>query len=213
MVHGKLSRDRAIELLWPDRDGRAGARNLRVTLTYLRQLLEPERPTGEASFHVRADSTTISLHRSEYLVVDLWEVQRLVGEAAASRARGDTDRTISLLSAATSWWRGEPLSDLGSVAGEANEIEHVRLLHLAALLDLGELRLARGQMANASLDAERALTLDPYSERAHRLAIAAALHGRDQERASVAVDRTMAMLDEFGVEPEPATRILLRQAG
>ena len=61
VVHGKLSRDRAIDLLWPDRDGRAGARNLRVTLTYLRQLLEPERPTGEASFHLRADTTTISL--------------------------------------------------------------------------------------------------------------------------------------------------------
>jgi LuxR family maltose regulon positive regulatory protein len=99
------------------------------------------------------------------------------------------------------------------VTGETHEVEHVRLLHLGALLDLGELRLARGQIENASLDAERALALDPYSERAHRLAIAAALHGRDQERASIVVDRTMAMLDEFGVEPEPATRILLRQAG
>jgi DNA-binding SARP family transcriptional activator len=213
VVHGKISRDRAIDLLWPDRGERDGARNLRVTLTYLRHLLEPERPTGEASFHLRADTTTISLHRSDYLVVDLWEVQRLVAEAAASRARGDTDRTVSLLSAATSWWRGEPLSDLGAVAGEAHEVEHARLLHLGATLDLGELRLARGQMANASLDAERALTMDPYSERAHRLAIAAALHGRDQERANIAVDRTMAMLDEVGVEPEPATKILLRQAG
>ena len=99
------------------------------------------------------------------------------------------------------------------MAGESDEVEHARLVQLGALLDLGELRLAHGQVANASLDAERALVLDPYSERAHRLAIAAALHGRDQQRASVAVDRTMAMLDEFGVEPEPATRILLRQAG
>jgi LuxR family maltose regulon positive regulatory protein len=213
VVHGKLSRDRAIDLLWPDRDGHDGSRNLRVTLTYLRQLLEPERPPGEASFHLRADATTIALHRSDHLVVDLWEAQRLIGEAATSRAAGDIDHTVSSLGAATSWWRGEPLSDLGSVAGEAHEIEHIRLQHLGALLELGELRLARGQMANASLDAERALSVDPYSERAHRLAIAAALHGRDQKRASVAVDRAVAMLDEFGVEPEPATKILLRQAG
>jgi DNA-binding SARP family transcriptional activator len=213
LVREKISRDTAIDLLWPDRSARDGARNLRVTLTYLRQLLEPGRPAGEASFHLRADATTITLHRSDHLVVDMWEVQRLLAEAAASRARGDTDRTISLLSAATSWWRGEPLVDLGSVEGAAHEIEHVRLMHLAATLELGELRLALGQLANASIDAERALTLDPYAERAHRLAIAAALHGRDQERANAAVDRTMAMLDEFGVEPEPATRILLRQAG
>jgi LuxR family maltose regulon positive regulatory protein len=213
VVHGKLSRDRATDLLWPDRDGRNGARNLRVTLTYLRQLLEPGRPTGEASFHLRADGATIALHRSDHLVVDLWEVQRLVDEATASRAGGDTDRTIALLSTATSRWRGEPLCDLGSVAGEEHEIEHARLLHLGATLDLGELRLARGQMAHASLEAERALTVDPYSERAHRLAIAAALHAHDQERANVAVERTVAMLDEFGFDPEPATKILLRQAG
>ncbi len=91
--------------------------------------------------------------------------------------------------------------------------KRARLLHLAALLDLGELRLARGQADNALVDAERAVALDPYSERAHRLAIAAALRGHDQGRAGVAADRAMATLDELGVEPEPATKILLRQAG
>lgn len=213
VVHGTLSRDQAIDLLWPELDARDGARNLRVTLTYLRQLLEPERPTGEASFHLRADAATITLQPSAHLTVDLWELRRLTDQAAISRTQVEPDRTISLLATATSLWRGEPLIDLGSIAGDELEIEHVRLLHLGSLLDLGELRIARGQTAQALLDAERALALDPYSERAHRLAIAAALHGHDRERTSVVADRTMAMLDELGVEPEPATKILLRQAG
>jgi DNA-binding SARP family transcriptional activator len=211
-VHGSLSRERATDLLWPDLDCRDGARNLRVTLTYLRQLLEPGRPIGEASFHLRADAATITLHRSEHLTVDLWELRRLVDEAALHRQRGDIDRTVTLLSAATAQWGGEPLTDLGSVTGEDHEIEHARLLQLGALLELGELRLARGQTANALLDAERALALDPYSERSHRLAIAAALYGRDKNRVGIVADRTMAMLDELGVEPEAATKILLRQA-
>ena len=98
------------------------------TLTYLRQLLEPERPTGEASFHLRADANAITLHASDHLVVDLWELRRLRGDADRSRERADIDRTITLLDAATAWWRGEPLADLAFVVGQEHEIERVRLL-------------------------------------------------------------------------------------
>jgi DNA-binding SARP family transcriptional activator len=210
VVHRTLPRDAAIELLWPDHDAASGARNLRVTLTYLRQLLEPERPTGEASFHLRADAAAITLHPSDYLVVDLWELQRLKRDADASRERTDPERTIALLDAATAWWRGEPLTDLASVVRQEHEIEGVRLLQRDSLLELSELRLVRGQAANALVNAERALALDPYSERAHRLAIAAAIRTYDQRRADTVTERALAMLEELGVEPEPATRILLR---
>jgi DNA-binding SARP family transcriptional activator len=212
VVHGTIRRDRAIDLLWPDLGAREGARNLRVTLTYLRQLLEPDRPTGEAPFHLRSDTATITLHQSQHLVVDLWELRRLAGEATVTGDHLGIDRTIALLSEATSWWRDEPLADLFLLEGEEPEVEQVRLLQLRLLCELGERRLARGQMANALLEAERALAIDPYSERAHRLALAAALHGRDGERITVVARRTVSMLDELGVEPEPATEILLRQS-
>ena len=191
---------------------RDGARNLRVTLTYLRQLLEPGRPTGEASYHLRADGTTITLHPSDHLVVDLWELRRLRRDIDQNRGRGDPGRTIELLGAATAWWRGEPLADLASVVGHEHEIEHIRMVQLESLLELGELRLVRGDAEKARTDAERALDLDPYSERAHRLAIAAALRSHDQRRTDAVRHRTWAMLDELGVTPEPQTQILLRQA-
>ncbi len=211
VVHGTITRDLAIELLWPDLDAASGARNLRVTLTYLRHVLEPDRPAGEASYHVRADANSISLQRSDHLVVDLWELHRLRGDADRSRERGDVERTVAALDTATAWWRGEPLTDLAVVLGQEHQIERVRLLQLDSLLELGELRLVRGRAANALLDAERALLLDPYSERAHRLAIAAAVRTHDQERSERVTERALAMLDELGVEPEPATQILLRQ--
>jgi DNA-binding SARP family transcriptional activator len=209
-VHGTISRERAIDLLWPEHDVVRGARNLRVTLTYLRQLLEPERTAGEASFHLRADATVITLYPSDYLVVDLWELRRLRHDAELSRDRSDVERAIALLDTATAWWRGEPLTDLAAVVGQEHEVESVRLLQLDCLLELGELRLVRGQASNALVTGERALALDPYSERAHRLAIAAAIRTHDERRAITATERALAMLDELGVEPEPATQILLR---
>ena len=102
--------------------------------------------------------------------------------ADQNRGQGDPGRTIALLGAATAWWRGEPLADLASVAGHEHEIEHIRVVQLESLLELGELRLVRGDADRARTDAERALDLDPYSERAHRLAIAAALRTHDQRR-------------------------------
>jgi DNA-binding SARP family transcriptional activator len=211
IVHGALSRERATDLLWPELPARDGARNLRVTLTYLRQLLEPGRPPGEASFHLRADGSTIALHPSDYLVVDLWELRRLRRDADQNRGRGDLERTIALLDAATAWWRGEPLGDLAMVPGLEHEVEHARLMQLASVLELGELRLVRGDAEKARSDAERALALDPYSERAHRLAIAAALRTHDRQRTDAARRRALMMLDELGATPEPATEILLRQ--
>ena len=212
VVHRTLSRDRAIDLLWPRLGAVDGARNLRVTLMYLRQLIEPQRPVGQAPFHLRTDRATVSLHSSAHLTVDLWELQRLAREATVSREQGDPDRTIELLAAATSMWRGEPLLDLESTLDQEAEVEHTRLLYLDSRLELGERRLARGRPAEASIDAERALTLDPYSQRIHRLAIAAALHGHDRARTSIVVERALERLGELGVEPEPATQILLRQA-
>ena len=161
-----------------------------MTLTYLRQLLEPGRPTGEASYHLRADGTTISLHPSDHLVVDLWELRRLRRDTEQNRGQGDPGRTIALLGAATAWWRGEPLADLASVAGHEHEIEHVRVMQLESLLELGELRLVRGDADKARTDAERALDLDPYSERAHRLAIAAACGPTTSDAPTPCVRRT-----------------------
>ncbi len=211
VVHRVLSRERATDLLWPELSARDGARNLRVTLTYLRQLLEPGRPSGEASFHLRADSSTIALHPSEYLVVDLWELRRLRRDADQNRGQGDPERTIALLEAATAWWRGEPLVDLAVVEGLDHEVEHVRIMQLESVLELGELRLVRGDADKARSDAERALALNPYSERAHRLAIAAALRNRDRVRIDAVRHRVLETLDELGATPEPATEILLRQ--
>jgi DNA-binding SARP family transcriptional activator len=212
VVHRILSRERATDLLWPDLSARDGARNLRVTLTYLRQLLEPGRAMGEASFHLRADSSTIALHPSEYLVVDLWELHRLRHNADQNRGAGDPERTIALLDEATAGWRGEPLGDLASVPGYEHEVEHIRIMQLDSLLELGELRLVRGDPDMARTDADRALALDPYSERAHRLALAAALRNHDRLRIDGARRRALVALDDLGATPEPATDILLRQA-
>jgi DNA-binding SARP family transcriptional activator len=212
VVEGTVTRDRAIEALWPDLDMGAGGRNLRVTLTYLRRLLEPDRETGEPSFHVRADASSIRLVASAKLRVDLWEHRRLLAAVPVLRATGDVEATIELLAEATALWRGAPLTDLDRVPGFEAEIERIRLAQTASLLDLGSLRLTVGDAGGALAAAEQALTLEPYLEAAHRLAIAAAVQRGDRTRVLAALGRVTRMLDELGVRPEPATEMLMRAA-
>ena len=207
-----ISRDRVVELLWPDLDPESGGRNLRVTLTHLHRLLEPDRTTGEATFHVRADASSIRLVASPRLRVDVWELRRLSMAASAAREVGDIGAAIALLTEAAALSRGTPLVELDRVAGFDAEVESLRLLVVTTLLDLATLHLTAGSAGPALACAERALTLEPYLEAAHRLAIAATAQRGDGARTTAVVERTCRLLDELGVTPEPATEMLIRSA-
>ena len=120
------------------------------------------------------------------LVVDLWELRRLRRDADQNRGHGDPERTIELLDAATAGGAGSRWAISTPWPGSRHEVENVRIMQLESLLGLGELRLVRGDSDKARADAERALALDPYSERAHRLAIAAAFRSHDRPGADAA---------------------------
>jgi DNA-binding SARP family transcriptional activator len=209
-----LARDQAIGLLWPDLAPAKAARNLRVTLTYVRQLLEPDRSGGDASFHLRTDANTIRLVPSESLAVDLWTFGLLDTRVDLARSEGDIDRAADLLGEAVELWRGDPLPDLYDLGDQdvAIEVDRVRARHVRDLLALGELRLVAGDAAEAGRLATRALTVEPYEFRGHRLALAAALRGRDPAHIAVARCRVLASLRQLAAPPDPATAILLRQA-
>ncbi|MFD4638654.1 hypothetical protein ACFWN2_15160 [Lentzea sp. NPDC058436] len=189
-----VTRDQAVDLLWPDHDPAGAARNLRVTMTHLRRLLEPGRAGGEASYCLRSDGDSIRLVRGGLLTADLWSFHEL-GEA-------DLGDAVAL-------WRGDPLPDLAGVC-EA-EIARIRSRHVRNLLALGELRLVTGDPAEAHQLADRAWELEPFEPRGHRLALAAALRARNPQRTSETRARVLDSLRQIGVRPDPATEILLRQ--
>ena len=78
-------------------------------------------------------------------------------------------------------------------------------------LELGELRLVSGDPAPAFSLAERALMLEPFDGRGHRLLLAAALRSHHPVDAARARRMVCSALRELGVAPDPATALLLRQ--
>ncbi|HEV8221470.1 MAG TPA: BTAD domain-containing putative transcriptional regulator [Streptosporangiaceae bacterium] len=199
-----LRRDRAMTLLWPELDQAAASRNLRVTLTYLRQVLQSPRM-------LLVDSSAIRLVALPGLDVDLWLLDAQLAAAARARDAGDQAGHAAALAAAAALWHGEPLADLADLEELTGTVTRVRTALTDAVLLLGEVRLSDGLAAESVRCAQTVLTEDPYNERAHRLAVATQLHLGDHQAARDAATRMTAALADAGAAPSETSRILLRR--
>jgi len=217
VVEPNLRRDRAMTLLWPELDQTAASRNLRVTLTYLRQVLrgsaDGDTPPGHAPDErfLIVDSSSMRLVPHPGLDVDLWQLDAHQSASAQAWAVGDQRAHASALAAAAGLWRGEPLVDLEDLDELSGEVTRVRTSLVDSTLTLGEVRLSEGRAADSVRSAQAALAADAYNERAHRLAIAAQIQLGDHAAASAAARRMMQALSEVGAVPADTTKILLRR--
>ncbi|HET8618982.1 MAG TPA: BTAD domain-containing putative transcriptional regulator, partial [Acidimicrobiales bacterium] len=212
-VERTVSRDRVIDVLWPNLDLGRGRANLRVTLRHLQRLLEPDRGQGAAPYFVRGDAQQLHLAAVPGLEVDAWEVDALLAAAEADRRRGDVAGRVDHLRSAVALWRGRrPLPDLERLRDLDHVTRHLDARLVEAALALGELELVGGSVDAAATLADQVLAGDPYAERAHRLAVAAYMQGRDRSATQAAVDRLCRVLDDLGARPESTTQILLRNA-
>ena len=211
VLAGPLRRERIGEWMWPHLDPVAAGRNVRVTLSRLRNTLEPRRPPRLASRVLRIDNEVVSLAPPPITEVDLWQFRDDVAAADDAERRGDRKVAIASLEQACRRWRGEPFVELDREE-LTGAIEEVRTMLTTTALRLGELLLVAGRFDDAATWADRVTRSAPYDERAHRLAIAAHIHRRDRRAIAHAVATTLALLDDFGVDPEPETKMLLRQA-
>ncbi len=212
VLRGPMRRERISDLLWPDFDPEAAAQNLRVTLGRLRRLLEPDRTAGHSTATIRARADSIELAGPPLVDTDLWQFRRCLAEADRAKQMGDSAEEVTSLARAVDLWRGDPLADLATLDELAGEIEYVSRSLVDGCLRLGELLLVAGRFDESLRCAERSRLASPYSERAHRLAIACHLQRHDHSGLEAAVRSSEAMHAELGVDPDDATRMLMRQA-
>lgn len=201
---GPIRRERLADLMWRDLDPDAAAANLRVTLSRLRAVVG-----GDV---VLADSQRVWIDPASRVKVDLWDFEADVAIADAAEQLDDTAAVGVALNRACARWRGDPLADLDTVDGVAPDVESVRRRLIGTALRLAMLCLSEGSFDAAARWGERVRTADPYDERAHRVVMESHIGRGDRGAARDAARRTIAALDELGVDPEPETVALLRLA-
>jgi DNA-binding SARP family transcriptional activator len=102
-----LTRDRALDLLWPEADGDAAVNNLNQTVFQLRRYLDPSYRQGESPEYVISTSEHLKL-ATDLIRSDVDEIRRLLGQAANAtfvRRSESAAKALTLV-------RGEFLADL-----------------------------------------------------------------------------------------------------
>jgi LuxR family transcriptional regulator, maltose regulon positive regulatory protein len=210
MTRGGGTREELAGALWPDLDAPAALRNLRVTLSYLLGVLEPERADGAPSCFVRTEGNGLRLTGQEWLRVDAWEMERLLDRAAQAESLGEPSAALDSYREAVALYRGPYLTDAGYEEWALPHRDRLVARFVAGAVRAGELTLAAGDPDEALQLASRALEAEPWSEPAHRLAVAAHVARGDRAAARRAMDTCLRQLDELGVPPTEDTQIVFR---
>jgi LuxR family maltose regulon positive regulatory protein len=206
VLHRPISRERLADDLWPALDADGQSRNLRVTLSYLLRVLEPDRAERDASFMVAAHGGGLLVHAGPWLATDVWAFDDRWERATDADRRGIPSEALALMQEAVALWRGGPPELFDDWAGPEIEERTQRLVGMAARA--GELLLARGDADGARGMGQAALRVDPWADPGHAVVVAAHVAAGDRLGARRAADRYAAALAELGVGPIERARLL-----
>lgn len=211
-LHDAVGREAVAASLWPDLDDRAARRNLRVTLTHLLDVIDPDRVRGEGSDLLVDRDGRLALDTSERLQVDLVEQAALAGQVVAAAT---IDPATSLAAAQRlvglpggRALGGEPVGEWADAPLGRHEALVGKALATAAGLGLDH---GDGELTAAAAD--RLLAMDPWSEQARQLLIAAHLAAGDIDQARRVLSELWDVLAELGLDPQPRSIELARMAG
>lgn len=196
-AHTTLTRDMAIDILWPEADGDSAVNNLNQTVFQLRRYLDPAYRQGESPEYIISSAEQVAL-AAGLVHTDLQEIRRLADRMTTANWQQRQDAAAKAIALV----KGEFLADLRYETWASrlqvavhNEVRS-RLLPIAlqshAAFDI-----------QTAMDAATALVaLDPYDEAAN-LALAECLSRSGRRRAAreLLVRYVDQLRDEFNENP------------
>jgi len=203
----RLHRERAIELLWPDAEAEAGAKQLRLTLHRLRGALAGP---DSKEMYVRAEGDLLAICPAglEAPPPDWLDAEAF--ERASDQALASDDP--SMCRAALALYGGDYLPNDLYDEWAAGRREALRLRHLAVLLRLADLAAVRGEVAEAEQMLRAVLRLDAcHEEAAARLMGMLAAAGRRPDALRVFDELATALGRELDIAPSRDLVLLRRQ--
>ena len=198
-AHSNLTRDMAVDLLWPEADADSAVNNLNQTVFQLRRHIDPQYRGGESPEYIISTSDQVALN-PDLVVTDLAELRRLPARLTISdwsQRQTAARRAIDLV-------RGEFLADLRyeTWAGTQQMVVHNEVReHLLpiALAPVSAYDLEISTQAAAAL-----LALDPFDENATlALAECFAQGGRRVAARDLVVAFVKRLQEELDEAPSP----------
>ncbi len=191
-----VSTEQLIDELWGESPPSTAAKSIQVYVSRLRKQF------GEGRLITRAPGYLLRVDPSE---LDVARFERLVAEARDV----DPERAGERLRAALGLWRGPPLADLSYEPFAQSPIARLGELRLAALELRIEAELASGRHAELVGELEALVAEHPLRERLRgQLMLALYRSGRQAEALDSFRHARESLVEELGIEPDPALRRL-----
>ena len=154
-----VTRERLIDLYWPDSDADAAHDSLRVTITAIRKAV------GEV---IKYESNAYCFVAPAGTTIDVDDFDACIEHAQQAAAAGDSAEARTNYAAATSLYRGDFLEGMQEGGWQWRERERLRATCLEALRWLASERSAAGDITGQRLAYERLLEVAPFDLEAVR---------------------------------------------
>ncbi len=202
----RLGREQTMEALWPELDIETAANRLNGAVHELRQILEPEISRPAASSMLRLQREVLELADRTRIWVDADDFETLLNQANTA---SDLQQVEQILEEAATLYGGDYLLEELYSEWAAPRREALRRRWMGLLLNLAELRAARGVLASAIEPLDRLLVSDPIHETAVRQLMLLLTQLDRRGEALQAYHRLNTVLQrDYGNEPLPETREL-----
>jgi DNA-binding SARP family transcriptional activator len=204
-----LTSDRLIDELWGEHQPASAAKALQVHISRLRKALVAGGGNGfdcllvtrEYGYELRLDPECLDAHRFEHLLAD----------GRGQLAAGRPELAAATLEEALLLWRGPPLAEFSYESFAQSEIARFEELHLEALEQLVEAKLALGRHAEVIAQLETLIGEHPYREGLHAQLMLALYRCDRQADALQAFQKARrTLVEQLGIEPGKRLRELER---
>ncbi|MBE2198333.1 MAG: PAS domain S-box protein [Anaerolinea sp.] len=188
-----VSRERLIDVLWPELDYKAALHNLNTTVYNLRHSLEPDLKKA-------SDSSYIAYQSGQYYLIDAdrhWlDVRAFEADIRQARTVINSLDKIDAYKTAVALYRDDYLADLDAT-GVQSTSEQVRyqLLYLTAMEELGQALEALDQDQEAEIWYERVLAADACRESVARRLVRLLLRQGRRMDALMRIQQLATMLE------------------
>lgn len=207
-----FSRDEILDALWSGAPPEAAERSLRVTVSLLRRVLQPNLERGSDSRYVLRRLPGYLFDHKADCEVDVWEFEEHQRKAKSARERERLEEAIEEYRAGLTLLGGDFLSEEPYEEWAMEAREEWRERHLAVLSDLAECLARRGRYTEAIEACNRALNVDRYSEELHRRLMLYHYCAGEQTLALQTFRTYTRMLkEELGAAPSPDIIGLMEQ--
>ena len=204
-----VSRDRIVDVLWPD-DPLEARRKLWFHVSKLREILQPGGAEAAAGGMLATRPTGYML-RLEADQLDATRFERLTS-SARSMLDDDPARAGEMLRRALTLWRGRPFADVLHEDAISSEIARWNELRRAALEDRLAADLAIGRDGELIPELEALVVEDPCREHLRALLMLALYRaGRQADALAAYRHARRTLVEELGIEPSEELKELRKR--